>query len=629
MGSWEIRGDVKGMGRSWRDNYPELAKKVVRIKSPLGRNIAWEGTEIWAYKDRPKNVVEAFKNTVKKYPEKEAYFFHPSRERMTWKEVSEKVNRMAYRLRHDYGFKKGDKLCLLTLGSPEYIISYLSIITLGGIAVPVNLGLSAEGTAAQIKKVEAKGLLVSPDIWEAKVNHIIDKIGPVEVVYAATEDAMEGTIPVSTLYKNEVKEEVSETIDEWDLISINFTSGTTGAPKGTMNMHINSLGCAQAVVDCGKWNHEDVILCMAPLYHNTAVYTNFLPALYLGAKMVVMSAFVPTDAVRLIGEEKCTATVAAPVMLTFMMNQQELKKHDVSSFKKIMFGGHAASESFIRQLFDVFNPIAAVNGGSVSESTATGFMLPTEDAIRKITSCGLAAPNAEIAIFDDDGYEITEPNKIGEVGYKGQQTNAGYYKEPERTRETFRKDGYVLSGDWAKLDEERYLWLLDRKKDMIVRGGQNVYCIEVENKIYQHGKVMAAAVVGVPDHMFAERVKAVIVQMPGQSITRDEIREHCKKHLAPYEVPEYVVFANALPRNPAGKTLKPPLVDFWGDNESNEDQTLVKFQAYCESLPSKLLDMNLLKIGEELISPRIALRNMQESTELGKELRIIIANKVS
>ena len=124
-----------------------------------------------------------------------------------------------------------------------------------------------------------------------------------------------------------------------------------------------------------------------------------------------------------------------------------------------------------------------VNGGSVSESTALGFALPTEDAIRKITSCGLATPNTDIAIFDDDGNEVTTPNVIGEVAYRGQQTNAGYWDEPGKTAEVFRSDGFVLSGDWAKIDEEGYLWLLDRKKDMVVRGGQNVYCIEVENKL--------------------------------------------------------------------------------------------------------------------------------------------------
>lgn len=628
MASWEVKGPVKGMGKSWRDKYPQLAAKVERICSPRGRGIAWEGSEIWAYKDRPKNVVEAFKSSIIKYPGKEAYVFYPSDQRMTWKEVREKVNSMAYRLRHDYGFKKRDRLCLLTLGSPEFIISYLAIVTLGGIAVPVNLGLTPEGITVQVNKVKARGLIVSPEMWETKVKSIREQLPSVEHVFIAKEKEEPGTIPFLTLVKEKAPEEVTEEIDEWDLCAISFTSGTTRAPKGTMAMHINALGCAQGVIDVAKGlTSEDVNICMPPLYHNTAVYTDFMPSLLVGGKCVVMASFDPLNALKLIEKERVTWATAAPVMYWMMMNHPEFRKYNCSSFRKILFGGHAASEAFINQLIKEFSPVVVVNGGSVSESTALGFALPTEDAIRKITSCGLATPNTEITIFDDEGNEITEPNKIGEVAYKGQQTNAGYWEETEKTKVTFRKDGYVLSGDWAKIDEEGYLWLLDRKKDMIVRGGQNVYCIEVENKLYLLDKVLSAAVVGVPDHVFAERIKAVIVPKPSQTITPDEIREHCAKHLAAYETPEYVVLARAIPTNPAGKTLKTPLVDFWGEPEEAEDAVLAKFAAYCDSMPAKLRDLELLRLGEQPLTPVEAFQEIREGTELGQKLRKVIEKK--
>lgn len=628
MASWEVKGPVKGMGKSWRDKFPSLASKVERICAPMGRGIAWEGTEIWAYKDRPKSVVEAFKFNIVKYPNKEAYVFYPSEQRMTWKEVEEKVNSMAYHLRYDYGFKKRDRLCLLTLGGPEFVISYLAIVTIGGIAVPINLGLTPEGIVAQVSKVKPRGLIVSSEMWETKIKSIREQLSSVEHVFIAKEEAEPGLIAFLTLIKEKAPEEVTEEIDEWDLCAISFTSGTTGVPKGTMAMHINALGCAQAVTDVAKGlTSEDVNICMPPLYHNTAVYTDFMPSLLVGGKCVVMTTFDPLNALKLIERERVTWAVAAPVMYWMMMNHPEFKKYNCSSFKKILFGGHAASEAFINQLIKEFSPIAAVNGGSVSESTAIGFALPTEDAIRKITSCGLATPNTEIAVFDDEGNEITEPNRIGEVAYKGQQTNAGYWEEPEKTKETFRKDGYVLSGDWAKIDEEGYLWLLDRKKDMVVRGGQNVYCIEVENKLYLLDKVLGAAVVGVPDHVFAERIKAVIVPKPGQTITPDEIRDHCAKHLAAYENPEYVVLARTIPTNPAGKTLKTPLVDFWGEDEEAEDAVLAKFAAYCASLSPKLRDLELLRLGELALTPMRAFQEIKENTELGQRLRKTIEGK--
>jgi len=305
-----------------------------------------------------------------------------------------------------------------------------------------------------------------------------------------------------------------------------------------------------------------------------------------------------------------------------MMNHPEFRNHDCSTMKKIIFGGHASSETFINQLHQEFAPISMVNAGSVSESTALGFALPTEDAIRKITSCGLATPNTDIAIFDEAGNEVVEPNVIGEVAYRGQQTNAGYWEEPAKTAEVFRRDGFVLSGDWAKIDEEGYLWLLDRKKDMVVRGGQNVYCIEVENKLFLHPKVLRVAVVGVPDHVFSERLKAVVVLKPGQTATEQELRDHCGKHLARYETPEYIVFASALPTNPAGKTLKRVLTDFWG---ALADTVAERFAAFCASMPPALMDMPHLKIDGDPVTPRAALSELERGTEQGQHIARIIA----
>jgi acyl-CoA synthetase (AMP-forming)/AMP-acid ligase II len=622
MGAWEVKGPTTGTCKSWRDIDPDLAKSVTKIKAPAGRGIAWEGADIWVYRDRPRNISECLAANVARWPDREAYVFYPAGQRMTWRDVGEQVDRAAARLQRDFGFKKRDRLCLLTAGCPEYVISYLAVIQLGGIAVPVNLGLTADGLAAQINKVGAKGLVVSPDVWNGKLESIRTSLESVEVVFSTGEDAPSGTLAFSRLMTPGAEPIRPEAVDEWDLCAISFTSGTTGAPKGTMAMHINALGCAQNVVMAAKGlGPDDVNLCMPPLYHNTAVYADFLPALLSGGKCVVMAAFAPLDAIKLIEAERATWAVAAPIMLWMMMNHPEFRNHDCSSLKKIIFGGHAASETFINQLNDQFSPVAIVNAGSVSESTAVGFALPTEDALRKITSCGLATPNTDIAIFDDDGNEVTEPNVIGEVAYRGQQTNAGYWDEPARTAEVFRRDGFVLSGDWAKIDQDGYLWLLDRKKDMVVRGGQNVYCIEVENKLYLHPSVLRAAVVGVPDHVFSERLKAVVVLKPGQSATAEDIREHCGRHLAKYEMPEYIVFSNALPTNPAGKTVKPPLIDFWGD--VGED-VKTRFNAFCASMPPALLDMPHMKLDGTPVTPREALSDLEQGTERAQRMVDVI-----
>jgi acyl-CoA synthetase (AMP-forming)/AMP-acid ligase II len=636
MGAWDIKGPARGTCRSWREAYPELGAQVERIVAPTGRGIAWEGSTIWAYRDRPGTIPEVFARNVARYPDREAYVFHPGGQRLTWREVGEQVDRVAARLRRDYGVRKRDRLCLLTLGCPEYIVSYLAIATLGGIAVPVNLGLPADGLAAQINKVGARVVVVSPEIWSSKLASVRDSLSSVQTVFLTADadsgsqahdhgkghNAASGTVAFAHLNRAGAEVPVSESIDEWDLCAISFTSGTTGVPKGTMAMHINALGCATNIMHAARGlDANDINLCMPPLYHNTAVYTDFMPALLTGGKCVIMSAFAPLDAIRLIEREQATWGVAAPIMLWMMMNHPDFAKHDCSSFKKILFGGHAASETYIRQLHDCFAPVAMVNGGSVSESTALGFALPTEDAIRKITSCGLATPNTDIAIFDDEGHEVTEPNVIGEVAYRGQQTNAGYWEEPGKTAEVFRRDGFVLSGDWAKIDEEGYLWLLDRKKDMVVRGGQNVYCIEVENKLYLHPAVLRAAVVGVPDHVFSERLKAVLVLKPGHQATPQDIRTHGAAHLAAYENPEYVVFAQSLPTNAAGKTLKPPLVDFWGDTPSSAAE---RVRALCASMPAALLSVPHFKVDGAGVSPNEALHALEHGTALGARIAALV-----
>jgi acyl-CoA synthetase (AMP-forming)/AMP-acid ligase II len=465
-------------------------------------------------------------------------------------------------------------------------------------------------------------LVVSPDVWSSKLEAVRAKLPTVKAVFMTGDKAHAGVVPFTELNRDGSETAPQEEVDEWDLCAISFTSGTTGVPKGTMAMHINALGCAQNIVHAAKGlNEGDVNLCMPPLYHNTAVYTDFMPALMTGGKCVIMRSFAPLEAIELIEKERVTWAVAAPIMLWMMMNHPDFHKHDCSTLKKVIFGGHAASETYINQLNKEFSPVVMVNGGSVSESTALGFALPTEDAIRKITSCGLATPNTDIAIFDDEGAEVTTPNVIGEVAYRGQQTNAGYWEEPGKTAEVFRRDGFVLSGDWAKIDEDGYLWLLDRKKDMVVRGGQNVYCIEVENKLYLHPKVLRAAVVGVPDHMFSERLKAVVVLKPGQTATEQEIRAHCAAHLAPYETPEYIVFAQAMPTNAAGKTLKQPLVDLW--NEAAGD-AVARFRSFCASMPPALMDVPHLKHDGTAMSPRAALAELENGSEVGRRIAALI-----
>lgn len=630
MGAWDVKGSVRGAVSSWRDKFPELDERVEKVKVPTGRGIPYEGTEIYRYKETPKNLDQALRERVRNDPEQEAFVFPSTGERLTWREVDRKVSNVSYQLRHEYDFQKGDRLALIVPGSPAYVLGFLAAVRLGGLAVPINLALPAEGIKDEIQEVKAKILIVEASIWNSQIRSIRDELDSVETIVVAGEDGNEGSVSFSAISAEKAPGDVYTEIDEWDLCAINFTSGTTGDPKPIQTMHTNALGCAFAVRDSTKLEKDDVILGMAPLFHNTAVYLNLLPSFVIGYTLVVMKEFDPARAVQLVDQEDVTGSVAAPVMFWFMMHDSSSEKFDLSTFKKFAYGGHAPSESFIEELENTFNPVASVNAGSISENTAHGIARPTEDVLDKPMSLGLATPNTEIALFDEEGQEITEPNEIGEIAYKGQQTTKGYRQRPEKTERTFRSDGYVLSGDYAKFDEDGYVFLMDRKKDMIVRGGENVYCVEVENVLYNHDDVLSAAVVGVPDHVFSERVKAVVRPKPDRSITPDKIRDHCRDYLASYEVPEYVVITTEeIPTNPAGKTLKPELVDEWGVSEDTEATVTDELEEYISSLPASLLEKGLFKTTKSgnLISPREAQSHLKEGTTVGDDLRDVISNQ--
>jgi acyl-CoA synthetase (AMP-forming)/AMP-acid ligase II len=289
MPAWQITGPTRGTARSWRDLHPELGTMVERITAPVGRGIAWEGTEIWAWRERPANIGQLLADNVARHPEREAYVFHPGGQRLTWRQVGDQAQRVAARLKREHGLRKRDRLGLLTLGRPEYVIAYLATVSLGAIAVPVNLGLPAEGLAAQIDKVKARLLVVSPQVWAGKLEPVRERLPSVQAVFMTDDQAATGTLPFAALNRAGAEAPVHEAIDEWDVCAISFTSGTTGVPKGTMAMHLNATGCARNIVVAAKGLDEhDINLCMPPLYHNTAVYTDFMPALLTGGKCVVM-----------------------------------------------------------------------------------------------------------------------------------------------------------------------------------------------------------------------------------------------------------------------------------------------------------------------------------------------------
>ncbi len=245
--------------------------------------------------------------------------FPSQEERLTWLDVNQKVSNVSYQLRHGHDFQKGDRLALVVPGSPSYVIGFLAAVRLGGLAVPINLSLPAEKIRDEVQEVKAKILIVDTSIWNSRIRSMRNQLSSVESIILAGGKGNGDSVSFSLMSAEEAPEDVYAETDEWDLCAINFTSGTTGDPKPIQTMHTNALGCAFAVRDSTKLEKDDVILGMAPLFHNTAVYLNLLPSLVIGYTLVVMEEFDPTRAVQLVDREDVTGSVAAPVMFWFIM----------------------------------------------------------------------------------------------------------------------------------------------------------------------------------------------------------------------------------------------------------------------------------------------------------------------
>ncbi|MBW1779059.1 MAG: long-chain fatty acid--CoA ligase, partial [Deltaproteobacteria bacterium] len=297
---------------------------------------------------------------------------------------------------------------------------------------------------------------------------------------------------------------------------------------------------------------------LAPLFHATALYGQLLRSIYMGSTCVISHKFQAIDAMQAIENEKINVCVAVPTIFWLMMVHGDFNKFNLSSLRRIIYGGSPASESFVRQIASNFPEALQINAYGLTECTSVATTLPPSKCLEKIGSIGLAVPFSEIEIIDPSSH-ILPPGAIGELIIRGPQVCQGYWKNTNSTSSTFH-GGWLHTGDLAKKDANGFIYLMDRKKDMIIRGGENIYSVEVENILYNHPKVLEAAVVGVPDKIFGEQVKACIVLKRGEVSDGNEIREFCRYHLADYKIPKFIEFLDTLPRNHAGKIMKEKLL---------------------------------------------------------------------
>jgi long-chain acyl-CoA synthetase len=470
---------------------------------------------------------------------------------ITYRELDEQSSRMANGLLR-LGVRKGDRVCILMDNSPEFYYAYFGIIKIGGIAGPVNCWWQTGEIQYLLNDAGAVALFVDHN-YRTHVDKIIG--GTPALKHVVEREAVDDRF---LSFENMMKEAVALTpkkIVPDDVSTIVYTSGTTGSPKGVLLTHGNILTNSRQASLLANIDETDVIMCFLPLFHvNGLVITGTSP-LSKGSQIILRRSFSASEFWECVAKYRVTIFSGVPTVYQILLATPGGKGLDLTSLRYGVCGAAPMPVEAIRRFEESFNMII-VEGYGLTESTAGATANPI-GGVRKIGSIGIPFAESEIRLLDERDEEVPQ-GEVGEICIQGGHVMKGYWKRPDETSQALR-GGWLHTGDMARRDEDGYLFIVDRKKEMVIRGGENIYPKELEGIIYRHPQVMEAAVVGVPDAIYGEEVMACLVLHPGQVLTEEAFREWCRANMASYKVPKYVDFRAALPKNILGKVLKKEL----------------------------------------------------------------------
>lgn len=502
---------------------------------------------------------------VRRYAEKEGVICEEKR--FTWHQVNERANRLVHALRK-LGISKGDRVAILSGNCHQYWECYCAGGKSGIVLVPLNYRLVGRELIYILNNAEANTIIIGPEYTDT-IQSILRDLKHVKHLISFGETYRD-MLQYEELLSQASPDEPDIPIDESDLFWIMYTSGTTGLPKGVMITHKNVLTDALDDMYAYRMKKEDALLVTPPLYHAAGTAISY-SAMYVGAKLVIMKRWNAENALELIEKERITTSWWNAAMLTDLLNSPLLYKKDHTSLRSVMYAGSPMPVELLKQAFPIFGKIFWGLYG-LTENTSSATCLPIEehftegpaDKVRRLYSVGKELISLHIRVVNDRMEDI-KPGEVGEIIIKGDTVMKGYWKNQEATQEAI-KDGWLFTGDLARVDEEGYIYIVDRKKDMIISGGENIYSKEVEDVINTHPAVLESAVIGVPDTKWVESVKAIIVLKKGKKLNEKELIDYCKQNLASYKKPKSVEFVDSLPRNPSGKVLKGELKKKYGKN---------------------------------------------------------------
>ena len=473
------------------------------------------------------------------------------------------------------GIRKGDRVAIAMRNFPEWSVAFWAATCAGAIVVPLNAWWTGEELKYGLSDSGTRVLFCDLDRFQRIEPHISDLPLLSRVVIAKCDppprtDGFDDLMVAQTDVLPDVE------LGPEDECTIFYTSGTTGFPKGALGTHRNICtnlmnlmyaglsGRARAGLDPSapppQAANRSAQLLSVPFFHVTGCHSTLVPNLAFGGKLVLMYRWNPERALELIEREKITSFGGVPTMVWQVLESPDFDKRDTSSVVSIGYGGAPAPTELVRRIEQHFPKAAPGNGYGLTETSSLAVGNGGADYLRKPESCGRPAPVVDAMVVGEKGEELgTE--ELGELWLRGPNVVKGYWNKPEATNETFH-EGWLKTGDVARIDDEGFIYIVDRAKDMVIRGGENVYCVEIEDVLYEHPAVSEAAVIGIPHRVLGEEVGAVVKRVPGAEVTEDELKDFVAQRLAAYKVPVRIdVSDEPLPRNAAGKVLKRQLKD--------------------------------------------------------------------
>jgi acyl-CoA synthetase (AMP-forming)/AMP-acid ligase II len=487
--------------------------------------------------------------------------------RLTYGDALERVRRLASSLR-DLGVTPGDRVAALQTNCHQFVETYYATATLGATFVPLNYRAKLPELEYMVTAANVKALFIG--------ERYIDGVKQLQPQFTSVEHyvAMEGTRPDMLVYEDLIEKGTSDMedaeVDESDVSILMYTSGTTSLPKGVMLTYGDFTNYVVGTVEMADGTPRGTSLLCAPLYH-IAGTANMMTALWAGRKIVVLRQFDPLEWLAAVQNEQVTHAFVVPTMMKQLIDHPDFAKYDLSSLQNLSYGGAPMAFPVIRRAIETFpKGTGFVNAFGQTETTSTltvlgpadhrldGTPAEVERNLKRLTSVGLPLPDVEVRVLDEENKEMPA-NAIGEVVIRTPRVMKGYAGQESATAALLDAEGWLHTRDMGFIDDDGYIYLVGRKDDIIIRGGENIAPAEIEAVLHAHPAIDEAAVIGVPDVDWGQEIAAFVALRPGKTATAEELGEFCRQRLASFKKPRIIRFVDALPKNPLGKVLKKEL----------------------------------------------------------------------